>query len=97
MARRLVVTPLARSDLIEIGRYIARDSVAAADRLVERLDAVARLFAEHPGMGRPRRDVPRPDLRAFVVRPYIIFYRELSDGIEVVRIVHGRRNMPGIV
>ena len=53
MTRRVVVSPLAREDLIDIAAYIARDNPLAADRLLDRLHDKSRLLADFPGIGRP--------------------------------------------
>lgn len=61
----------------------------------ERLDDRGNLLAGQPGIGRPH--PTRVDLRVFGVGEYLILYRELPDGIEVLRYVHGRRDLGRIV
>lgn len=53
------------------------------------------LLSEHPGIG--RRDPERSELRIFVVGSYLIIYRELDGGVEVLRYVHGRRDLPNVI
>jgi plasmid stabilization system protein ParE len=54
--RRFVVTPEARADLIEIWKYIAEDSVDAADQAIARLDDAFQAFGTDAGDGpSPRR------------------------------------------
>jgi toxin ParE1/3/4 len=50
------------------------------------------LLATSPLMGEIREDI-RPGLRIFVADSYIILYYPLSDGIEVVGIVHAARHV----
>ncbi|NEQ64169.1 MAG: type II toxin-antitoxin system RelE/ParE family toxin [Symploca sp. SIO2D2] len=38
----------------------------------------------------------RPNLRGLPLDGYIIFYRILDDGIEILRVVSGRRNLPSL-
>ncbi|MCL1475991.1 type II toxin-antitoxin system RelE/ParE family toxin [Argonema antarcticum A004/B2] len=38
----------------------------------------------------------RPDLRGLPLNGYVIFYRALDDGIEILRVVSGRRDMPSL-
>ncbi|MFN6559548.1 MAG: type II toxin-antitoxin system RelE/ParE family toxin [Nostoc sp. ChiSLP01] len=38
----------------------------------------------------------RPDLRGLPIEGYVIFYRVLDDGIEILRVVSGRRNLPSL-
>jgi toxin ParE1/3/4 len=85
----------AEDDLIEIWRYIARDNPDAADRLLDRIERVVELLARHPLMGAARPDL-RKDLRYFVSGRYLILYRPIAGGVEVVRVVHGARYLPGL-
>lgn len=82
----------ARQDLIDIWRYIAPNDLAAADALLDRIDEKCALLARHPRLGVERSDI-RPGLRYLVVGAYLILYRIIEDGIEVVRVVHGRRDL----
>ena len=63
------------------------------------VDAVlegSRMHVRFPGMG-PSRDELRPGLRCFVVSPYVVFYRPVEDTIEVLRILHGARDIGSII
>lgn len=93
---RLTITAHARKDLQEIHSHIAKDKPEAARRLVERLRAKARQLAETPGMGRSRGEDLRPGLFSFPVGQYILFYREQPDGVVLVRIIHGSRDLPAL-
>ena len=92
MTPRLARSRQARADLAEIWRYIAADNPAAARRLLERIEAVARLLAERPLMGRPRPNLA-PGLRSFPVGAYVLYYRPVSAGIRIVRVLHGARDL----
>ena len=78
--------------MIDIWTYIARENPAAADRLLDRIDAKCRLLAENPRLGPDRSDI-RPGLRYFIVGRYVILYRAVEDGVEIVRVVHGARDL----
>lgn len=84
--------PRARSDLAEIWDYIADDSEARADAFVESIDQEFQLLATRPNMGRVRDELAK-GLRSFPVGRYIIFYRPISEGIEVIRVLHGSRDL----
>ncbi|WP_281405649.1 type II toxin-antitoxin system RelE/ParE family toxin [Mesorhizobium sp. B2-4-19] len=43
-----------------------------------------------PGMGIARPEV-RADLRTFPAGNYLILYRQIGDGVEIVRVIHGAR------
>jgi toxin ParE1/3/4 len=88
-------TRAAREDLIDIWTHIARDDPAAADRVLDRLDEVAAQLGDNPQMG-PARDDIRPGLRYLVSGSYLLLYRIDGDDIEIVRAVHGRRDLYGL-
>jgi toxin ParE1/3/4 len=44
-------------------------------------------------MGRSREELAA-GLRSIVLKPYVVFYRPLDDGIELIRILHGKRDVP---
>ena len=51
------------------------------------------MIAETPGMIGQRRDEIRSGLRSFPVPPHIIFFRFAGNTVEILRIVHGRREL----
>ena len=89
---RLTKRPRADADLLEIWLYVAQDSPRAADRLLDRIEAQCRLLADNPRLGRVRPEIT-PDARAWVFGRYLVLYREQEDGIELVRVVHGARQV----
>ncbi len=89
------LTARADEDLQEISRFIAGDSPQAARKLLRTFKQHFLLLAENKNFGRARPDI-RPDLRYSVVKNYLIFYRPIQEGIEVVRVVHSRRNLQAL-
>lgn len=89
----------AEADLDALWLYVAEHgTIEAADRLIEATIAGFRLLATNPGMGRSRDDLAS-GLRGFPVTDYpdyLIFYRRAQGAIDIVRVVHGRRNLPDI-
>jgi len=92
---RLQRTARAEEDLIDIWIHIARDNPSAADRLLEVLDQKSLALARNPHMGMARDDIA-PGVRHFPVGNYLILYRALEDGVEVVRYVHGMRRLENL-
>lgn len=90
--RRISLRPLAEGDVLGIWEYIAADSEAEADLWLERLNAKFALWASQPMMGRAR-DELHTGLRSFPFARYIVFYLVIDDGIEVVRVLHGSRDV----
>jgi toxin ParE1/3/4 len=86
------LTDRAEADLEDLWAYIAADKVDAADRIVDAILETSRMHVRFPGMGR-RRDDLMPGLRCFIVSPYVVFYPPIEDTIEVLRILHGARDI----
>jgi toxin ParE1/3/4 len=81
-------TAQAEEDLIEIWIYIPQDNPMAADRVLDDIEEKCDALANNPLMGRLRAEIA-PELRYFAVGKYLILYRTVQDGIEVVRVIHG--------
>jgi toxin ParE1/3/4 len=84
--------PRALLDLAEIWSSVAEDSVTNADRFATQIDKTFRLLAGRPGIGRVRPEL-YPDLRSFVIGKYVVFYVPLKNGIDVIRVLHGARDI----
>ena len=84
--------PEAESDLMGIGRYIAQDNPAAAARFVARLRETCMALEANPDMGRARPEL-LPDLRGFPVGQYVVYYRREDETVEIVRVIHGARDI----
>jgi toxin ParE1/3/4 len=82
----------AEEDLIDIWTYVAQDNPQAADALLDEIDTKAHTLASSPYLGAARPDVA-PELRHALVGRHLILYRIITDGVEVVRVVHGARNL----
>jgi len=84
--------PRVDEDLLDIWLFIARDNVAAADRVLDHIEAKFRLLADHPEIGRARPDIA-PAFRMLPVLNYLVLYKVANDRIEIVRVVHGARSL----
>jgi toxin ParE1/3/4 len=89
---RVTRRPLAEVDILEIWDYIAEDSTVEADRWIDRLDEKLALWATQPMMGRCR-DELATGLRSLAFGRYVVFFEPLPDGIDVVRVLHGSRDI----
>ena len=89
---RCVFSEQSLRDFQQISDYIAADSAANANRLVDRLEALCFRLADQPRMGVLRPE-SGPDIRTFAVpsTPYVIFYRPIDDGVQILHIRHGNR------
>jgi toxin ParE1/3/4 len=91
----LVVRPRALTDLAEIWAYIAEDSPERADAFADLLTTKLQALARRPGIGRLRPELAG-DLRSFPVGRYVIFYLAISRRVEIVRVLHGSRDIEAI-
>jgi toxin ParE1/3/4 len=90
---RVQRTNSARRDLAYIWAYIAYDSPRNADLFLDRIEQTLVRLSDFPGIG-TRRDELSKGLRSFPVGNYIIFYREVAEGIIISRVIHGARDLP---
>ena len=90
---RVLLSELARADLVEIGSHIGRDSPGRAAQFVARLkqqcEALQENFFRHPVHIGSEND----SIRRAIYREYIIFYRVETNLVSILRIVHGARNL----
>lgn len=97
----VVFNPVAVDDLEEIVNYIAQDNRVAAEAVRCDILNTAESLGEQPGLGiRPRFSAPRfagiRYLPCDQYPTYLLFYRELGEEMEVLRIIHGARNLPAL-
>ena len=85
------------ADLFDIDAYIAELNPLAAERLIERLIQTMKTLSRMPEMGRRCDDLGLPSVRRFVVEGHHILYVLDSKGIKVVRVIHGRRDVPTVL
>jgi toxin ParE1/3/4 len=84
----------ARRDLIDIWIEISEVNPAAADDLYNRLEARMEILRRFPESGPVRPDIA-PEARALVELPYLILYRIIPQGVQIVRVLHGARKIDG--
>jgi toxin ParE1/3/4 len=82
----------ADADLLDIWEFIASDNPQAADRLLLKIDEQCQLLATNSRMGVSRSEIA-PEARSWSIGRYLILYRLVPDGIEVVRVIHGARDL----
>jgi toxin ParE1/3/4 len=93
---RSLWAPRAKQDLRDIWHYFACvGSPEVADKLLADIGQVAQRAIERPLSGRPRNELVQ-GLRSTLVHPFTIFYRVKDADVEVVRVLHERRNFSAI-
>jgi toxin ParE1/3/4 len=100
---RIIKRPLALFDLIEEADFIEQVyGLAKAESFLDAAEASIANLASMPLMGSPRPYLVAeiPDLRQWRIKgfeDYLIFYRPVPDGVEIIRVLHGKRNIPTIL
>ena len=89
---RLFRTPEAIADLDGIWDYIAAENPTAADRLLDELNDRFILLLKNSEIGEQQPLLADGTYRRFTHRNYVIYYRQMDDGIVLVRVLHGARD-----
>lgn len=95
--RRLTYLALARRDLVDAVSYITHESgsLAVGRAFVTRLREQCAKLATLPGtLGQARPELGA-DLRSTPYRSYVIFFRYDGDAVEIINILHARRDVDG--
>jgi toxin ParE1/3/4 len=102
MKRVLLWTPQAREDLLDIYVTIGFDNPSAAERLYTAIEEKATSLLVHPRLGVRRPEIA-PTARMLVEGMYLLLYEthpDSDDGpvdeVEIVRVVHGHRDLERI-
>lgn len=91
---QIIRTPQAEEDVIEIWFYIAVENKSKlnADRFMDKLDRQLVFLSENPGIG-SKKDQYAKGLYQYIFGNYLIFYFPVKDGIELIRVLHGARDL----
>ena len=88
----------ARQDVVEQFLYLESDNPQIADRFLDAVDVAYQDLLEYPLSGHsweseriPLEDVRIGHLRGFP--SHLIFYRPVESGIEILRVLHGARDL----
>ena len=81
-----------------IAYYLEQRAVDGALGFIDALEKAYGHIGRHPAAGSPRyaHELNLPDLRFLLVPnyPYVVFYVERDDHIDVWRVLHGQRDIP---
>ncbi|HWL93897.1 MAG TPA: type II toxin-antitoxin system RelE/ParE family toxin [Phycisphaerae bacterium] len=97
----LRIRPAAQAEIDDLAEYIALDNESAARRFLAAVNEAFESLLRMPGMG-CKREFIRNELRQIRSWPvpgfnnYLIFYREVLGGIEVLHVFHGARDLDAI-
>ena len=89
---KILVSDFALYDLEDIWSYIAEDNTKAADALYNKIQEKFHKLAEAPQIGRNRPEIGE-GIRSFPIGNYVVFYRIVSEGVYISRVLHGKRDI----
>lgn len=88
-----ILSRRAQRDLRQIRSYVGEQSgFERANELIDRVLAVCTLFAGQPMAGRPHPELGA-GVRSCNCGTYIAFYRPRGATVEILRVIHGRRDI----
>lgn len=91
---KVVFSPAAQADLMDIAIFIAQDNPTRALTFVDEIEGKCDALRMAPGIG-----TARPELgEGICMLPYgryIIFYRPASKALRIERVMHGARDIGG--
>ncbi len=98
MSARYVLAPEAARDLVQIWRYLKnQSSLEVADRVESVIREKIVFLAKTPGAGHWSKHLTDQPVKFFPVYSYLIVYRPETKPLQVVAILHGRRDVPRIL
>jgi toxin ParE1/3/4 len=101
--RQVSFRPRAWDDVQESAFYLAANaSEAIAERFLNAVETSTQVLTSFPAMGVPcpfvhsdLKDIRRIPVNGF--ENWLVFYRAEGDGVEIVRILHGAREIAAIL
>ncbi len=93
---QVLKTPKTQTDLETILEELESKSPRAAERFAAKVDRKCAALGCAPELGRAREEI-LPGIRSTPVGKYVLFYRIRGDVVEVLRILHGRRDLRRIL
>lgn len=91
---RYILSLKTQKDIEEI--YYHSLKVFGKDKAIEYLEGLREIFellARNPELGKNRKEI-RPGLFSLPYRSHLVFYRKLPSQLRIVRVLHGRRDIP---
>jgi toxin ParE1/3/4 len=94
--------PQVIQDLIGLATYIAEDNLDASDLFLQAAEETFKQLGEIPQMGKfcqfsdhDLAGIRQQAIKGF--RKYLIFYRLTDEGVEILRVIHGARDIEAIL
>ena len=98
MKARYLLAPAAANDLLDLWRYIKQEStITVADRVESVIRDKIVFLAANPGAGHWSRNLTNKPVKFFPVYSYLIVYKPDTRPLEIVRIIHGYRDVSRVL
>lgn len=91
----VIWTDPAKLDLRDIHDYIARDSKYYAQKVSQDIVDKSAKLNLFPEIGRIVPEIDDPNIREVFIYSYRLIYEVLSNGVQVLALIHGKRDFPG--
>lgn len=97
--KSVVLRERAERDIDEaVHHYLTEASTEIASGFIDALEEAYRHIGGHPASGSPRlaQELAIPGLRSWRLQryPFLLLYLERADAVEVVRVLHAKRDIP---
>lgn len=87
------LSELAVTDLEDIYRYTRENfGRRQAKAYLEELEVLFSQLRDHTKLGRSRKEI-RKELRSIAMRNHVVFYRSISKGVRIIRVIHASRDL----
>jgi plasmid stabilization system protein ParE len=92
-----LISPEALQDLQSIQEFIALDNPHAAEKIIDQLFAAFENLAKFPHIGHRRPDLTNRNVQFWATCAYLVVYRIVPDGLQIVAILHGAQDVPRVL
>ena len=93
----LLYTPEAAEDLRQIVEYIAANNLSASIRWLDDTEALCNMLAARPDIGERMQTKRFGAVRRHGSGNYVVYFRPIADGVEILRVLHGARQQDRLV
>lgn len=91
---KIIWSPKATDRVIEIGEYIAQDSLSRANKWIKAIFNEVKILKKFPQNGRKVPETKRNDIRQILFGNYRIIYKIDKNKLSILTIRHGKQILP---
>ena len=99
---KVVKRPIVIHDLITLATYIADNNIDVSDNFLIAAENTFQQLGNFPKLGKSCQfshpelvDMRQKAIKGF--NKYLIFYQLIPDGVEIIRVIHGARDIENIL